>query len=782
MRYLPLFVAALTLVSCDRDPNHLKKQYVERGNKFLASGKASEASIMYRKAIGIDKKYGEAYYRLALLELKRGSGAAAVRPLRVSVELLKSGTPESNDAILKLAEIEISAAGSIDNPAPLIKDAQTYADGLLKRNPNSWEGHRLAGDIALNEVRKQLAQGHGLEAKKALGQAITEFRTSLQANPNEYQTSLALARVLAVDGEAPEAETILSSLVEKERTNVAGYMELYRLYAAERKLPEAETILKKAIKNNPKEPVFRLELARYYLATNKRPELLSLLGEMKSNLKDFPQAYVQAGDFYMRVGRFDDAIKEFEEGINKDPKNKINYLKHEVETYIHQSRIDLATAKNEQILKLDAKDPEARGLKATLRLDKGEYAAALTELQSVVTARPQNYVAHFNLGRAHLGKGEIEQARQEFDKAVAIRPDYVVARLAQTQVALLRGDTDGALHNADELLRYIPNSVEGKVMKAAALQRMGKLEDARAVLEPALAKSPQAVPLMIEIGVLDLQQKKTKDAIAIFQRAYETNPNNTRALLGESRALLADGQIDKSVQLVTDQVKKSPDRADLEHELGNAQLAAGRFGDAIATYRDLMSKVKEPRQISQLWLQTGTAYRYSGDLQQAINCYEKARKDVPDNAATVRDLGMFYELVGKKDIAKKYYEQALKLDATDPLALNNLAMLLADNNGDLNEALGYAQRAKQKLPSYTEITDTLGWIYLKKNLTDSAIDTFRTIVVQAPTNPIYHYHYAMALNQKGDRDTARKECQSALANKPDKAQEDQIRQLLSRLS
>ncbi|MDE3199054.1 MAG: tetratricopeptide repeat protein [Acidobacteriota bacterium] len=774
---------ALALVSCNRDPNYLKKQYVERGNKFLASGKLNEASIYYRKAIGEDRKYGEAYYRLALLELKRNAPVAAVRPLRVAVELLKPGTPEANDATLKLAEIEVSAAAGVEDPEPLIKDVETFRDALLKHNPNSWEGHRLAADLALMEMRKQATQGHGPEAKKALEQAITEFRASIQANPNEYDTTLGLARVLAVDGEVPEAESMLKSLVEKDGSNLRGYLELYRLYGAQGKLPDAENILKKAIKSNPKDPSLRLELAHFYLVTNRRTELVALLNEMKGNLKDFPQAYVQSGDFFMRVGRFDDAIKEFDEGIAKDPKNKLTYLKHQVETYIHQNRVDLATAKNEQILKIDPKDPEARGLKATLRLDQGDYASATSELQSVVTARPDNYVAHFNLGRAYLGKGQMEQARQEFDKAVAIRPDYVVARLAQTQVALLRGDTDGALHDADELLRYVPNSPEGKVMKAVALQRMGKSDEARGILEPALEKNPKSSPLMMELGVLDLQEKKTKDAIAMFQRAYEASPTNVRALVGESRALLADGQMDKSVQLIADESKKNPDRADLEHELGNAQLSAGRFGDAINTYRDLLKKVKEPRQQAQLWIQIGTAYRYAGDLQQAISAFEKSRiPGLPDSAATIRDLGMFYEQVGKKDVARDYYKQAIKIDATDPLALNNLAFLLAENNGDLNEALSYAQRAKQKLPTYAEITDTLGWIYLKKNLTDSAIDSFKTIVVQQPNNPIYHYHYAMALNQKGDRENARKECQAALADKPDKAQEEQIRQLLSRLS
>ena len=153
-----------------------------------------------------------------------------------------------------------------------------------------------------------------------------------------------------------------------------------------------------------------------------------------------------------------------------------------------------------------------------------------------------------------------------------------------------------------------------------------------------------------------------------------------------------------------------------------------------------------------------------------------------ENPVTLRDLGMLYEELNQKDKAKQYYEKALTLDSGDPLALNNLAYLIAENNGDLNEALSYAQRAKQRLPTFTEITDTLGWIYMKKNLTDSAIDSFKALVVQAPQNPIYHYHYAMALNQKGDRDSARKECQAALADKPNKVQEDQIRQLLSKLS
>lgn len=782
MRYLALVFAALTLVSCNRDPNYLKQQYVQRGNQFMKNGKLKEAEIMYKKAVATDRKYGEGYYRLALAYLKEGNGVASVRPFRVAVELLQRGTPESNDAMLKLGEIEASAVPGFDKPEQLLKDVQGFADDLLKRNPNSWEGHKLRGDLALLGVRKAMAEGKGPDAKRLLADAITEFRASLQSNPNEYQTSLSLGRVLELDGQTAEAETIFTRLIQKEKGNPAAYLDLYQLFLAERKLPEAESTLKQAAANNPKDTRMRLELAQYYLATNRRPELLAMLDGMKSNLKDFPQAYIQAGDFFERVGQFDEAIKQFDEGISKDPKNKVTYLKHEVDTYVHANKMQLATARNEEILKLDPKDPEARGLRATLALDKGEFDGALTELQSVVTARPQNYVAHFNLGRAHLGKGEIEQARQEFDKAIEIRPDYLVARVAQTQVALLRGDVTAALHDADELLRYAPNSAEGLVMKAAALQRQQKYAEARALLAPALERNPKAIPIMLELGVLDLQEKKTKDAIEIFHRAYVTNPNSVRALLGESRAYLADGQVQKSVQIIQDEVSRNPERLDLQRELANAQVAASQFSAAIGTYQQLIGKVKNPKQQSALYAQLGRAYHLSGDLPHSLEAYEKSRNGTPDTAPVMRDLAMLYEEGGKKDTAKKYYEAALRIDSTDPLALNNLAYMIAENDGDLNEALAYAQRARQKLPNYSEITDTLGWIYLKKNLTDNAIDTFRGLVAQAPQIPTYHYHYAMALSKKGDRESARRECLSALANKPNKAQEDQIRQLLSRVS
>lgn len=781
MRYLALALAAISLISCSRDPNYLKQKYLQSGIKYFDAGRYKEANIMFRKSIEADRKFGLAYYHLALTDLKQNQVAASVGALRRAVELLKPGTDEADDSVLKLSEIIVVAAQAQQNNDVMIKDIQQNVDGLLKRNPKSWQGHKLSGDLAMLATAKAYRASDLPGAKKQLGAAIAEYRTALSVKPGDPIITLALGRSLVVDGETAEAESLFRSLVNKDKKNLNGYYELYRVYLSQRKVPEAEAVLKEAIGNNPKDTQLRLTLAQFYYGTNKRTELVALLNQMKSDLKQFPDAYFQSGDFYLRVGSFDEAVKQYEEGLQKDSARKNTYLKHEIEAYVRGGKPLLAREKNDLILKNDPKDPEARGLKATFLLDKGDINEAMSELQSVVTARPNNFVARFNLGRAHFARGEYEQARQEFDAAIQLRPDYMPARLAQTQVALIRGDNDAALHAADETLRIAPKNIQARVMKAAALQRLQRFDEARALLNVVLEKQPNQEETLLEMGVLDLNQKKIKEAEELFHRAYQAQPNNLRGLLGESRALLMEGQADKSVQLVETEAQKAPANLDLQRELGNSEVGAGQYDKAIATFQGLLTKISEPRQQADLWTRIAESYLRKGDIPQSINSLEKARQGQPNNPSLMTNLAMLYETQSKKDVARKYYELSLKTDPNNAFALNNLAYLISESNGDLNQALTYAERAKQRLPGHPEVNDTLGWIYLKKNLTDNAIETFRTLVVQSPQNPTYHYHYAMALLQKGDRETAKKECQSALADKPNKEQETEIHQLMSKL-
>jgi len=133
-------------------------------------------------------------------------------------------------------------------------------------------------------------------------------------------------------------------------------------------------------------------------------------------------------------------------------------------------------------------------------------------------------------------------------------------------------------------------------------------------------------------------------------------------------------------------------------------------------------------------------------------------------------LGILEDSRGKTAEAEKAYRQALTIAPETTIAANNLAWLLADNQGNLDEALQLATLAVSKNQAVAGYYDTLGWVYLKKGLASSAVEQFKKAVIledrNAQTNgvapdPGYRERLGMALAKTGDK-TARREVKSSL--------------------
>src|SRR5207249_4327599 len=144
--------------------------------------------------------------------------------------------------------------------------------------------------------------------------------------------------------------------------------------------------------NNPKQYGFLTLLAMHYYGQRRRDDMIGVLNQIKSHAKDFDQAYLTVGDFYLRMGDGESAIREYKEGIAKDAKKKNTYEKRVIEVLMRQGKRSEAAEVNAQILKETPDDNDARGLSATFLLDKGDISKALQELQAVVTHAPDNPV------------------------------------------------------------------------------------------------------------------------------------------------------------------------------------------------------------------------------------------------------------------------------------------------------------------------------------------------------------------------------------------------------
>ena len=90
-----------------------------------------------------------------------------------------------------------------------------------------------------------------------------------------------------------------------------------------------------------------------------------------------------------------------------------------------------------------------------------------------------------------------------------------------------------------------------------------------------------------------------------------------------------------------------------------------------------------------------------------------------------------------------FRSQALQIDPNSEVAANNLAYLVAENGGDLQSALGWAQAARKKQPENPGIADTLGWIYYKLGNHVLARDQLQFAVSKEPGNGVFQYHLGM---------------------------------------
>ena len=777
-----VLMTMLALASCSRDPNVVKQRYLESGNKYFEKGRYKEARIKYKNALAKDMKFGQAYYRLGLAELKLNSWVPAVFAFRRAKELIRPDLPEHWDATVKASEILILAFAA-QHKKEFSDEVEGYCTELLQRDPNSFDGHRLTGDLKFSEALAAFNTLRKEEGALLLETAIAEYRKADAIKPRQAGVEMQLARALAGKGDYAGAEQLYRQILERDKTRMETYAELYKLYLFERKPAEGEQLLKQGFQNNPKQFDYLTMLALHYSLQRRNTEMMAVLQQIKSHAKEFDNAYIVVGDFNLRLGDGDAAIKEYTEGVAKDPKRKLIYQKRIIEVLMRQGKKSEAAERNSQILKQDPNDNDARGLAASFLLDKGDINRAILDLQAVVTRAPDNAVARFNMGRAHAALGQGELARQMFQKAIELRPDYIMARLALAELQVSRGEFDTALKTAETVLAMDRGNVNASLIESAALMGQKKFADSRSRLDDMAKTNPNSPDVFFQLGVVNLAESKFKDAEASFRKSYLLNPANSRGLLGVVETDMAQNKTEEALQLLQSEADKAPNRLEFRVTLAKAALRVGKYDLAIAECQKVIGAMdKKSREGGSVYLLLGETYRRKGDQANAIPVLQKARELMPENGAVLTTLGLAFDQGGHPQEAKQVYEAAIKLDAANAVALNNLAFLLAEHNGDLDDALTKATRAKQLVPNLAEVSDTLGWIYLKKSLSDDAVRIFQELVAAHPNQATYRYHLAMALNQKGDKPRAVKECQEALRNNPSKEERQKIQDLLTRLN
>jgi tetratricopeptide (TPR) repeat protein len=745
-------------ISCSSSP----QADLDRGNRLAAQGKYADAEILYRKSLQKNPKFAECYYRLGVAEYQMRHGAQALEDLQRAVNF----DPGNDRYNIELASVAIEAYQVMPNKNRLYEQAAHEADVLLKKDPDSFDGRRLRGDV--------------LVIDRKYGEALLEFRKANGLRPNDPNVVQAMAQILFSQNQEREGEELIHQFLGVRRDFPPVYDLLETHYMRTRRFTDAERLFQSEIAALPKEVRPRLRLAGLYQLSGRVQEMSQELTKIVSDRTDFPDGPAAVGDFYADSGKWDDALRQYRAGIQGASDQDLYHRR--IERALESlGKREEAIGELDAILKKTPNDPGTRLNRAVLlrqSADAKERDTAISEFQALAAQYPANQIVHYNLALSYLGKGDNAAAWRELKKSAELKKDYVAPRLMEAEMALTSHNYTQAIDAAGEALAIDPNNINARLLRAGALVGSKSYGQAQGELNSLSALEPDSKEVGLQLAALAQGQKDYPKAKVLYRRFYRPGSSDLRPLEGLLQVCVLERQPEKAQALLEGELKQAPDSRPIRLLLASFAAKEGKFDIASEQYRWLQSK--DPKS-PQLYSALGELYRAQGATQEALSSYEKAHELAPNDTKILSAIALLESGIGQTRLAIATLNKQLALDPNNAAAMNNLAFDLAETGTDLDRALTLAERVARKYPNEPGVIDTLGWVYVKRGLNQSAIQVLRGLVKKYPNEPAYRYHLAVALLQDKQTSDAKREFVTALANHPPKDLSNKIQENLSQV-
>ncbi len=762
-------LAALLIagLACGTDTEEQKRRLLELGNKYFARQEFDEASLLYRKAIQVDRRFAEAYYRLGLtfLEMQRWSGAASA--LRRAFEL----DPDNLDAFRKLAELHVMTLAMPGTP-----NREATLQSLLDLQRQAEERHPGAMEVTLIKGQILAYQGEYQEA-------LALFRRAHQAAPEDPTVTLALAAAMVRTGADGEAERLARDYLEKHPEAPRFYDLLYLIYAGRRDANAAEQVLKAKCEKIPGNARNWLALASHYHEVGKLEESQKIIDKLAGDPETFPGAKQLIGDYCLLKGEAERAVEYYRAGLEETDDDKVRrrYRRRIIQALLAAGDAQTALQEAEALLAENPDDGVAVGLRGLARLQTGDEAvreAGMTDLKNAIASAPEDFLLRFHYGRALLRNGDRVNAEAQFREALKVNPQYLPARYALIDLHLQNREYSLAEVACREVLRRRPFDAEARIRLVLAHLGRREFKEARKELA-ALRRIPSMrLRTVLLTAQADLLEGKWKTAERGFRTVLAADPGNAAALDGLFQLLSRQGRLREARPLIDDALKKQPEHTGLM--MAGAKLAA-RLGQDDKAEQYLQTLLEQEPNNGEARVMLAQIAARRGDTEAMRRELQTAIKAVPPVAKAFSMYGSLLASETRYEEARPYLERSVELDPENPVALNNLAFVLAELGTDLDRAMNLAQRAMTLDPDNPDFSDTLALVYIRRRLNQNAITLLRQLTAQHPNRADYRYHLALAYHQNGDLEPARRELKAALGAGLDERAATHARKLLAEL-
>lgn len=463
-----------------------------------------------------------------------------------------------------------------------------------------------------------------------------------------------------------------------------------------------------------------------------------------------------------KLNRTAEAIPYAEGAIILEPKNKYYYLLLG-ELYRKELKLDKATRTYELMLKQIPATKEYHFDLAALYLYMGKYKEALMHLNlfesyfglSEDVVKQRQYI--------YLRQNKLDKAVDEGSKLIKAYPGDRKYVLAQAEMLLSNNKTAEAKKILENLLKENSRNAIAHLLLHNLYKAEGKPEAAQKSLEQAFEDPDLNVEQKINIIATFLTQQTQENlqtARALTERILKVHPDDPRALglMGdilytlnqkkEARsaylsALEKDGNnfnmwrqvivIDYELQLFDSMILHAgkavelfPTQGLLWFFKGTGEVIQKKYKDASASLEEAKTLTKTTPDIYlQVMAQLGDVYHYLQEYTKSDAAYEEVLRKDPENAIALNNYAYFLSLRGEKlQKAKEMSGGLVKKEPDNATYLDTYGWILY-KLGEFEQAKEYLEKAVSNDGGNGVILEHLGDVYFKLGRVEQALELWQ---------------------------------------------------------